>query len=316
MSFFKKSKTLAGWLAVNFEEGGVRAAYVHRPAGAKPVVERVAFFPGTPGAEAETLERLGKELHAERHACTTLLSDGHYQLLSVEAPNVPSDELKIAIRWRLKDMLDFHVDDATVDVLSVPADRNSPSRNPSMYAVAARNSMVQQRQALFEQARLPLRVIDIPELAQRNLSALAEPEGRGLAMLSLGREGGLLTVTFGQELCLSRRIDVSFSQLQLAEHEQRAALFERITLELQRSLDHVDRQFHFITLSKLLIAPLENDSVGLRDYLGTNLYLPVDMFAMGDVLDLSRVPELQDPEAQQRFFLTVGAALRHEEKVL
>src|SRR5438067_7603301 len=49
--------------------------------------------------------------------------------------------------------------------------------------------------------------------AQRNISALLEPEGRGVAMLSFDADGGLLTVTFKAELYLARRIDVTLEQL-------------------------------------------------------------------------------------------------------
>jgi MSHA biogenesis protein MshI len=315
MRFFAKSKTTAGWLAVTLEGGGAYAVLVQRTPGGRPAVELAAFFPGQPGNEVAVLEKLSRTLQIERHRCTTLLADGDYQLLSVEAPNVPPDELKMAIRWRLKDMLDFHVDDATIDVLTIPADKNAPTRNYSMYAAAARNQILQRRQTLFEQAKIPLSVIDLPELAQRNLAALAETEGRGLAMLSFGHDGGLLTITYSQELCLARRIDVAFEQLQHADEVQKAALLDRITLELQRSLDHVDRQFHFITLSKLLIAPLGEDDAGLRDYLSSNLYVPVDTFMLDSVVDLERAPELRQPEAQRRFLLTVGAALRYEETV-
>jgi MSHA biogenesis protein MshI len=35
-----------------------------------------------------------------------------------------------------------------------------------------------------------------------------------------------------------------------------------------------------------------------------------------DVFDLSRAPALREVDQQQRFFLTLGAALRHEEVVL
>lgn len=316
MSFFAKTKFAPGWLAAVPQAGGVQAVHVQRGVGSRPSVERAAFFPAEAGAELGALDKLSKGLHADRFRCTTLLNAGEYQLLSVDAPNVPPDELKTAIRWRLKDMLDFHVDDATVDVLAIPADKNAPTRNHSMYAVAARNQTVQQRQALFEEGRIALSVIDIPELAQRNLAALAETDGRGLAMLSFGPEGGLLTITFSQELYLARRIDVAITQLQQADETQRVALLDRITLELQRSLDHFDRQFHFITVSKLLIAPLGSEDWGLKDHLAANLHLLVEAFKLESVLDLERVPELLQPEAQQRFFLTVGAALRHEEKVL
>lgn len=316
MRFFAKSNIAPGWLAVTLEADGVRAVHVRREPNAQPCVESALFLPGRPDDAKVVLERLCKDMRCDRHRVTTLLAGGDFQMVAVEAPNVPPDELKIAIRWRVKDLLDFHVDDATVDVLGVPLDKNAPVRNQSLYVVAARNSIIQQRQAQFEQARIPLCAIDIPELAQRNLAALAETEGRGLALLSFGPEGGLLTVTYDQELCLSRRIDIRFEQIQHAAPDEKTALLDRITLELQRSLDHVDRQFHFITLSKLLVAPLGGDDAGLKAYLSTNLYLPVEGFALESVINLERVPDLASPESQRRFLLTVGAALRHEEKVL
>lgn len=262
------------------------------------------------------LEKLAKELQASRHQCSTLLGTGEYQLLSVDAPNVPPDELKTAIRWRLKDMLDFHVDDATIDVLDIPMDKNAAGRSHSMFVVAARNQLIEQRQSLFADAKIPLSVIDIPEMAQRNFSALLEPEGRGVGLLSFDAEGGLLTVTFSGELYLSRRIDVSLTQLEQPDAEQRNACYDRITLELQRSLDHFDRQYHFITVSKLVVAPLGSAANGLQDYLTSNLYVPVESLNLDAILDISKVPELAHIESQQRYFMTLGAALRQEETAL
>jgi MSHA biogenesis protein MshI len=245
-----------------------------------------------------------------------LLSLGEYQLLSVDAPNVPPDELKTAIRWRLKDLLDYHIDDATIDVLDIPVEKNSVGRNHSMYAVAARNQLIEQRQSLFGDAKLPISVIDIPEMAQRNISALLEPAGQGIAMLSFNSESGLLTISFGGELYLSRRIDVAFSQLLQSEPEKINAVYERIVLELQRSFDHFDRQYHFVSIAKLMLSPLGEIAPGVRDHLAANLDLPVEIVDLENILDLSKVPELRAPKAQQRFFMTIGAAMRHEEKVL
>lgn len=292
-------------------------AHVKRmPVPALPKVELVAFHACEGNARTQTLEKLAKDLQASRHECTTLLSPDEYQILSVEAPNVPPDELKTAIRWRLKDMLDFRVDDATIDVLDVPVDKNAAVRNHSMYAVAARNDLIEQRQALFSNAKIPLTVIDIPEMAQRNIASLVETEGRGLAMLSFDEDGGLLTVTFGGELYLTRRIDISLKQLQESDADQQRSIHDRITLELQRSLDHVDRQYHFIAIAKLVLAPLPEAAASLKDYLATNLYVPVEMLRLEEVLDFSAVPDLREIATQQRYFMTLGAALRHVEKAL
>lgn len=316
MGLFAKTKKNPGWMAITPRLDGVYLAHVTRPSGGPPVVEAAAFYSSEGAAVPDLLQRAAREIHADRYQCTTLLGSGEYQILSVDAPNVPPEELKTAIRWRLKDMLDFHIDDATIDVVDIPVEKNAPSRSHFMYAVAARNQVVQQRQAMFGQARIPLSVIDIAEMGQRNFSVLLQPERRGLAMLSFDEQGGLLTIAYSGELYLSRRMDITLPQLRQAPEDQRNVLFDRITLELQRSLDHFERQYQFIAVSKLVLAPLGEIGTGLQSYLSSNLYIPIEVMDLEAVLDLSKVPELKAPDAKQRFFLSLGAALRHEEKVL
>jgi MSHA biogenesis protein MshI len=314
MGFFSKKSKVNGLLVIGFDADGMCAARVSRGASGKPVVELAAFFSVKQPPPPEVLDKLARDLHAAQFRCVTLLGGRDYQLLAVEAPNVQPDELKAAVRWRLKDMLDFHIDDATVDVLDIPADKNATVRVNQMFAVAARNAVIEARQKLFAAAKVELSVIDIPETAQRNISAMLEPEGRGLAVLYFNSEGGLLTVTFNGELYLSRRIEVTIEQVQETDPDRRNQFFDKITLELQRSLDHFDRQFHFVTVSKLLLAPLPKSS--LHDYLSSNLYMPVDLLDLASVFDFAKVPDLASVEVQQRHFLTLGAALRLEETVL
>lgn len=313
MGLFSKAKKKEGWLSIAFQADGISAGSIRRGPD-KPVVEVCAFHPAGQPLSAEALEQLGKDTRADNYQCATVLGGGEYQMLSVEAPNVPPEELKTAVRWRLKDMLDFHVDDATIDVLDIPVDKSAAGRGHSMFVVAARNSLIEQRQGLFGAARLGLSVIDIPEMAQRNISVLLAPEGRGLAMLSFSGDGGLLTVTYNGELYLSRRIDVTLPQLLEPDSDKQQQCHDKITLELQRSLDHFDRQFHFITVAKLVLAP--TGALGLHEYLAANLYTPVEALDLADVLDLSLVPHVHEVEQQRRFFMTLGAALRHEEVVL
>jgi len=313
MRFFRKAKKREGWLAIALQGDGLAAVSMQTAPDIKPQVRQAVFYPGKNAAEL--LEKAGRELHAHAYRSITLLSGGEYQILSVDAPNVAPDELKTAVRWRLKDMLDFHVDDATIDVLDLPVDPNAAARaQHSMFAVAARNSVIEARQKLFTAAKVELAVIDIPEMAQRNISALVEPPGRGVAMLSFGDEGGLLTVSYKGELYLARRIDLALGQLLDEDAERRNAAFDRVTLELQRSLDNFERQYSFISVAKLVLAP--SPVVGLDDYLTSNLYTPVDTLDLATLFDFERTPELADKLLQQRFLVPLGAALRHEETVL
>ena len=297
-------------MAMQFTPEGVCLAHVRRVTDRKPLVSFCAVQQAAP-VDGNALEKLGKEAHLSRYRCTFSLNPGEYQMLVVEAPNVPAAELKTAVRWRMKDMLDFSVDDATIDVLDIPADKNAPSRARSLFAVAARNDIIRRRMEAFDAAKLPVSVIDVPELAQRNIAALLEEPGRGLALLSFDEDGGLLTFTYGGELYSSRHIDIPLSQLNQPDSEQRQRYFDRITLELQRSMDSFERQFGFVTISKLVLAPLP-PAVNLEAYLASNLYLPVSTLNLDEVFDFSIVSGV-GPVQRMQCFLALGAALRTED---
>lgn len=301
-----------GWLVVSLRPGELSFVHGHVVPGGAATVDRC----GTRvlDGEYEGAEQAAKELELDRYQCSTLLGAGEYQMLLVDAPNVPPAELKTAIRWRIKDMLDYHVDDATVDVLAVPPNPAGGERGRSMYAVTARNEVIQACIGRFERARIPLSVIDIPETSQRNIAALFEQDDRGLAMLHIGRDQGLLTINFRRELMLARRIEVGAEHLASASGTARDEHLQRVLLELQRTLDHFDRQFAYAPIGKLLLAP-QSTETGLLEYLAGNLDLPVERAHLSGAIAFGAQAELE-PEDEWRLFHLIGAALRHESKDL
>jgi len=313
INWFRRTKKEPGWLVLASDEH--RLSYVHGryATSGKSFVD---FYGSTPPVEPgrSSLERVAKDLNVHDFQCATLLHPGEYQLVLVEAPTVPQAELKSAIRWRIKDMLDYHVDDAMVDVLDIPPESSVAGRGHSMYAVAARNEVIQERIKAYEEAQVPLTVIDIPETAQRNICALYEPEGRGAALLYLYQDFGLLTVTFRGELYLARRIDIGLHQILGRPQDGRAELLGRIALELQRTFDHFERQFHYVTIAKVVLAP-EAEDCGLQGYLKAELDVPVERVDLCAHVNFNG-REDPDAAAQWQFFHLVGASMRHEAKVL
>jgi MSHA biogenesis protein MshI len=262
------------------------------------------------GDNRATLTRLRRELQLDRYRCTTLLRTGDYQMLQVEVPGVPAEEAKTAVRWSIKDMVDFPVESAAVDGLFIPAE-GTAARNPQMFAVAAKNDVVAATFKPFGESDIPLEVIDIPELAQRNLARSFEQEGRGLALLAFDEAGGLLTITSGGELYQYRRIEVPAANFGNAAPEQRRGLYDRVVLELQRSLDNFDRQFRDIAVARLLITPVPGAD-DMRDHLAANLDLPVAWLEFSEVMDFPHIPELREPGRQAQCLRMIGAAMRDE----
>lgn len=309
---FNRSNRDAGWVSVSLGNKGVYVAQA-KYVGTRPQVTRCAFYP-VEDVTSAALEKIRKEAQLEGGRYTTLLASNEYQLLMVEAPSVPVDELKTAIRWKIKDSLNYHIDDATIDVLQIPTNKYGADRPQSLYAVAASNETIRKRIALFEKAKFDLAVIDISETAQRNIAALYETEGRALALMAFDDEGGLLTLTCDGELFLARRIDISLGQLMDADESLRQQYQDRVELEVQRSLDYFDRQFHHIPVERLLVSAPEN--LGLVQMLSDNLGVSVEALDLAQGMDIVGVPELSDSEYASYALHALGAALRLEKKAL
>jgi MSHA biogenesis protein MshI len=312
-SIFSPTRRAGANFAVVISGNGVHFAQVKYVAG-RPHVVKYAFrhVAGmkTAGLTSATLEKLRKEVRTGNFQFATLLAPGEYQLLLVDAPNVPDDELKAAVRWSVKDNLNYHIDDAVLDILRIPGGRRAGESNKSLYVVVAPKELISKRIGLFKRANMNLGVIDIPEMAQRNIAALFEQQGRALALLALDESGGLLTFTNDGELFLARRIEISVGQLQDANESLRQQHFDRLELEMQRSIDHFDRQFKNITVNRILVSVPDN--VGLIERLGNNLGIPMERLDLNEVMDLTDAPDLTGDEAQVYALHALGAALRQE----
>lgn len=282
-------------------------------------VERTGERPRVLSCSAHTLQNDTREAwidlikHAglARKRILLLLSDGEYMLTQVESPNVPEAERKQAVVWSLKDVLPYPVEQATVDVITIPQGARTGGHGAWLYAVAARNEVIGRYMEIFHAAGAALEVIDIPELAQRNVATLLEEPGRGIALLSFNEDGGLLTFTAGGELYHARSIEIPLQQIASADATQRGHVLERLVLELQRSLDNFERQFSHVAISRLVLGPMVGQAA-LEEYLREYLYVPVSSLDLSQVMNLAAVEELQDPAFQAGCLLALGAALREE----
>ena len=242
----------------------------------------------------------------DKGPASLVLSPTVYKIRMLEAPNVPPEELRSAVRWHIQDMLDFHPDDGTVDVLEVPHPEHLTQAR-QIFAVAAKNSLLAEETEYAVEAGLNLTVIDIVETAQRNLATRLEKPGRALAVFSFIETGGLLTLSLDGELCMVRSLGVNQSQL---EGDGLEIVIERLALEFQRTLDHFDRQFGGVPVDRLLLVPMENVET-FRNALAQNLALPIEVMDLTNALDMSSFPDVSSlPTA---CFHAIGAALRKED---
>jgi MSHA biogenesis protein MshI len=315
-----------GWLAIEPDGRSVRIVHVRRE-GLQPVVEFAEKRDWNP-REPKSLEPVAREFNARRFRCLTVLKPAEYQIFFVEAPEVKREEMKPALRWRIKDMLDYPVDDATLDMLELPLVGSAGQRSRQMYAIAARTETVRATVERFAKSGIALAAVDIPDTAQRNVAALFETEGRAVAALTFDERGGLITVTFQGELYLTRRVDITMDQildsvgkyhaptddsLVLEDDEGRGQLFERVLVEMQRSLDACERTYPFFSVGRVLLGSVPEEA-GLLEHLAGNLYVPVEPLDPAGVMQLPKAADGWAPAERGQWLKLIGAALRLEDE--
>ncbi len=281
---------------------GTAIACVLRGGDQQPALQACHFDAGgLPGPD---------ELNLGSQTCTTLLSAGDYQLLVVDAPEVAADEMAAAIRWRIKELIDFNIDDAVLDIFDAPP--SGPANSKQLYVVVAHRDVVRQRIDLLEQAGARLEYIDIPELAMRNIAACLPEDEAGLISLYFSENQCLITITHNSELYLTRSIDIGYQDLQ-EESASPQALCNRIALEIQRSMDYYEHYYHQAPARHVAIFPVPVALFGLTDALQQTLGVSVRMIEVKDIVDCAENPD--ESHAADCLF-AVGSALRTEKVTL
>jgi MSHA biogenesis protein MshI len=301
----KGAADTTGRIGLAFGREGIALAVVNGH-GDRAVLKRCELLAVAAGGGAAAHAAALQSAALPRLPVTAVLNPSEYQLVLVDAPDVPPAEMRAAIRWRLKDAVDIPLDDAVVDVFGVPP-QSRGAQGRTLYAVAARRSAVDRCAASL--TRMPtLTAVDIPELCLRNLAAMLPAAARGLALLHLGDESANLVLVQGRTFFFSRQMS-----LRSADSAGAGVDAGSVVLELQRSLDYYERHFDQPPITQILIAPATPVGTLLATDLARETGLEVG------VLDLNATLQCATPltsETQIACLLAVGAALRDERRSL
>lgn len=263
-----------------------------------------------------------KQNQLKQAATNFVLATNQTVTMLTEAPEVAIEELNKAMRWKIKDMIDYDIEDAVIDCFAIHGQRER-GRQPMAYVVTAAVDVLKGYVDSLEQSYLQLQSIDIPAMAQRNIAAKLPEDKNGVALLVLDERSGLLTLTRGGELYLSRDLEYGYGHF--AKHdtmlEQNGLAIEgmppatqstldQIMLEVQRSIDYYERYFAQPSINSLVIAPTPRAIPGVVEYMAGQLGMRVRELDLNILLNLQHKLER---ELQSQCMTAIGAALRVDE---
>lgn len=296
---------LDGWVVVVPQGATAQALYLRWPADGRPQVRWACQIDWS--APLNNLRDLRRQRALQRHHRLLVLQRHQYQLLPAEAPEVPREQWADAVRWQLRDLVSFPVADAQIDLLEIPAETNQRGRPSVLAAIAPRQELAPIAEDALR-ARAPWKVMDLPETALRNLAALLEEPGRGIALLLIDETHSTLVITASGELLQARHIDVSAAQIAEPDEALRQQAFDRAGLELQRTLDSFERLFSRVTLSRLVVSTTTSDD--FTDYVRELLYVPVVRLRIDDCIDFDGADLAGTLTTATVSPIAIGAALR------
>ncbi len=301
-----------GRLAIAPSDYGLAIADL-QPGTDHPSLKLCEFTPWEGAASREdVMITRSADLKLKNRPCSSVLPATDYSILSIEAPNVPDEEIPSAIRWQIRGMIDFDIDEAVIEIFPAPQG-NGVQQKKQLYVVVTREQTLKTLAKLVTHAKTKLDIIDVPELALRNIAAQLSEDDAGLAMVHLSSERGMVLISRQKQLYFARTMDIGINALnELAPMVGSLALadndaFDRIVLEIQRSLDYYDRYFSQPPIAGVIFAPLPEPIPGLFEYIQASLGIGVRELDITEVVD---VEHSIDRTKLAQCIVAIGAALR------
>jgi len=297
--WLKKSKANSGRVGLTVGPDGLSVACVD-------AARRLVFcqFFDTPEDSQALLNELVAEQSWGGMPCSLVLHPVYYQLLLTETPAVNADEMSSAIRWKIKELLDFPLEDAAIEYFELPADAFR-GRRKMLYAATLRKGTLKELLQPVAQSGLAVDCIEVAELALHNLTANIPVERGGVAILQLLQGVGFINLVEDGAVYLCRRLDFGLDRFDALGDN--SAFFDSLMLEIQRSLDYYESQLGKGIVTNLYYAPGIIMTEPIGEFLSQSLAITVEPLTFAK-MTIDTELELEDPQLL-RSVNAIGAAL-------
>lgn len=231
-----------------------------------------------------------------------LLSPVDYQLFLIDSLPVAKEEFNSALNWRIRSLTTTPIDELLIDYFSLPAKKSS-SNIPMIAAVTAKIHDLQPKMDVIKKSGLQLGMINIPEIAMRNLTAVLEQDDRSTAFIYFFSDTVILNITRHNVLYFTRHLNVNFFAPKPEED-----VYSALSLDILRYFDFFRSQWRFPSPTRIFVASNHTDARPIAENLSKTLLLTVEVFS-GKFLSL----DIKKNTAMEKdYLLTLGCALKRK----
>jgi len=296
-------------VGLHITNGSVAFAKVFMRAGEKPELLALDYRLFSETDRSEQLLSLFTQYELKDIPVVLSLTQKNYQLMMVDAPDVSEEEVKGVLQWKLRELIDYPIEDAQLSYFDIPAKRASDDAKLG-FAVVARNSVITELQMNAINLGYHVIAIDIPELEMRNLVIAGGFGEKPTAVVRLTHRGGSVLYIREGNVYMQRTFDLGLELLlesDLDDSDEVRLIQESLTLEIQRSIDYCSSYLRQPTAAQILMMPLAKNKPKMMEYIQHTLGIECISFDLNHIFEST---ESMDPEKQNRCLLALGAAIR------
>ncbi len=304
---WRKGAGFANAIGLEFSEAGLAIACADG-AQKNATAARISYcsFHGEPSADEQViyLQKLVATRRWRSVPCNVVLAPSLYQISTMEAPEVPAEELRTAVHWKLLDLFGRNPDELAFDVVSLPADAY---RTRMITVAAIPRSLMAKIAADMNAAGLSLQSISTQETALHNLCASVPTLASPTALLAFYQNRSMLSISAAGNAYFSRALDKGLSAVGSipSDSEEYQYVLDAFVLDVQRSLDFFESQLRKGSASQLYCLPTTSETSVVAAALSAGLAVPLSAFPLSGLLQ----DGVCEAHELSRCINAVGAAL-------
>jgi MSHA biogenesis protein MshI len=245
----------------------------------------------SPLAEHPQQINLQQEKYQLQGLCHLVLASSQTQIVQVDKPNIPESELNAALKWQIKDLVNYSPEDMVLDYFDGPTLAGGSEK--INVVCASKKELLTFIEPLSHNG-LTLKSITTEEFAFASL--LEIKNDACLMVCQQPHEEIVLLIVKQGKVFFSRRLR-GFAQIATkTEEELSFGIIDNLNLEIQRSTDYFERQLKQAPIRTIeVIVPMANEATLARK-LAENTNVAVNLLTMPEGFNNDR-----------EFAVTIGA---------
>lgn len=323
MGFMKSKQEVSGLqVGVCITPEGIAIASIDSavPAGTLPRLNNCQFIT-TPkkSDQSNILVNMVKTQKLEGAKTVCILSASQYDLFLIEEPEVTPAELLAAVRWKVKDYLEYPIEEAVIDYMSLPS-RALDVKGKMGYAVVAKQVMIDDMVQLMSSAGLKVMAVDVAESAVCHVMSNLKEMTDGFLCFRLLPGVSQIIILKGGLVMLMRNVDLNQDYLFAPREvdgqpivptdDEKDKFMNDIALEIQRSIEYSVTNLKQGTVRQVVFMPANSFLEPLIEELKEGLGMNVRLMQLSEVATTAQKMSLIE---QGQCVLAVGGALRKED---